>query len=284
MKSGVSSYSYNQAMADGRLTAYEVIDEAARQGFAGLDIAVFHTDEPVSQAAGKIRKRAADAGIKIVNYAVGADILKDGVKATVGRVRAELDTAAAMGAATFRSDASSGFREGVKRQVPFMDALPEIAEAYRSIAEYGETLGIRTTIENHGLYSQDSERVEAIIRTVGHPNFGALLDVGNFACADEDSVQATARLLPYAFHVHAKDFHIKPACVESPGRGWFRTRSGRHLRGAIIGHGDIPVAACLKMLRDSGYDGVCAIEFEGIEDCLMAIAEGKQNLDKMLIG
>jgi len=271
-----------QAVNDGRLDAYGVIDAAARLGFAYIDIAAFRTDEPILQAAPKIRQRAKDAGVKIYNYAVGADILLDGVALTVGKLKPELDAAAAMGAETFRSDASAGFRKDEKRQTPFLDALPEIADGYRQVTEYGQSLGVRTTIENHGYYSQDSERVEAIIRTVGHPNFGSLLDIGNFACADEDSVQAVARLLPYAFHVHAKDFHIKPSHAENPGRGWFRSRSGRYLRGAIIGHGDIPAAACLKMIKDSGYDGVCAIEFEGIEDCLMAIEEGKANLAKLL--
>ena len=282
MIAGVSSYSFGQAVADGRLTAYGAIDAAAEYGFAHMDIAGFRADEPIQQAAPKIRQRAKDAGITIVNYAVGADILVEGVKAATERLKGELDAAAAMGAATFRSDASAGFRKDEKRQTPFADALPEIAEAYRAVTEYGQILGIRTLIENHGYYSQDSARVEAIIRAVAHPNFGALLDVGNFICADEDSISAVARLAPYAFHVHAKDFHIKPACVESPGFGWFRSRSGKHLRGAVIGHGDIPVAQCLKMIGDSGYDGVCAIEFEGIEDCLTAIREGKSNLEKWL--
>jgi len=282
MTVGVSTYSFNQAVNDGRLSAYETIETAAKMGFAHMDISVFRTDESILQAAPKIRKRARDAGVAITNYAVGADILRDGADPTVARLKTELEAAAAMGAATFRSDASAGFRKDEKRQLPFHDALPEIADGYRRVTEYGEALGVRTTIENHGYYTQDSQRVEAIIRTVAHKNFGSLLDIGNFICADEDPVQAVARLLPYAFHVHAKDFHIKPACVENPGRGWFRSRSGQYLRGAIIGHGDIPVAACLKMIKDAGYDGVCAIEFEGIEDCLTAISEGKANLEKWL--
>lgn len=282
MIAGVSSYSFNQAMADGRLTAYGVIDAAAEYGFANIDISVFKTDEPIRQAAPKIRKRAADAGVAIINYAVGADILADGVTATFERIKSELDAAAEMGAKTFRSDATAGFRKGEKRQLAFADALPEIADGYRRIAEYGQSVGVRTTIENHGYFCQDSERVEAIIRTVGHPNFGSLLDIGNFICADEDSIKAVARLAPYAFHAHAKDFHIKPANSENPGRGWFRSRAGQYIRGAIIGHGDIPVAPCLKMLKDVGYEGVCSIEFEGIEDCLMGIREGKMNLEKWL--
>jgi sugar phosphate isomerase/epimerase len=283
MKSGVSSYSFNQAIRDGRLTQYTAIDAAAKLGFTAMDISVpILPDETIAQAAPKLVKRARDAGIDIINYAVGNDFLKEGVDASVERLKKELDIAAALGATTFRNDATSGFRPGSARLLPFPDALPELSEGYRRVAEYAKGLGIRVVIENHGYYAQDSNRVEALIRAVGHESFGALLDIGNFVCADENPVDAVARLAPYAFHVHAKDFHIKPATVASPGIGWFGTRSGAHLRGAIIGHGDIPVAQCIKLVAASGYDGVVAIEFEGIEDCLMAIEEGKKNLDALL--
>ena len=280
MQSGVSSYSFNQAIQDGRITQYEAIDIAARMGFASMDFSVLILqDESPAEAAAKLRKRATDAGVQVANYAVSADFLRDGVDATVEQLKRELDTAAELGAKVFRHDATAGYRKNSGKLIPFSDALPVLADGYRRVTEYGATLGIRTTIENHGHYTQDSERILALILEVGHYNFGSLLDIGNFACADEDSVAAVARLAPYAFHVHAKDFHTKPASVPSPGLGWFPTRSGAHLRGAIIGHGDIPIAPCLRMIQAAGYDGVVAIEFEGIEDCLMAIEEGKRNLD-----
>jgi len=53
--------------------------------------------------------------------------------------------------------------------------------------------------------------------------------MGNFACADEESVSAVTRMAPYAFHFHAKDFHMKKAGQwADPGEGWFKSR------GAII--------------------------------------------------
>ena len=78
-----------------------------------------------------------------------------------------------------------------------------------AVDEFAADLGIKTMVENHGYFCQDSERVEKLMNAVNHPNFGALVDMGNFLCADEDPARAVGRMAPYAFHCHAKDFHVK---------------------------------------------------------------------------
>ena len=106
--------------------------------------------------------------------------------------------------------------------------------------------------------------------------------MGNFLCADEDPALAVARLTPYVSHVHAKDFHVKPGTAANPGEGWFCSRGGNYLRGAIVGHGNVPVLQCLRVIKSSGYDGVLSIEFEGLEEPLTGIAMGRENLIRFL--
>src|SRR5690625_6043006 len=65
--------------------------------------------------------------------------------------------------------------------------------------------------------------------------------------------------------VHFKDFYIRPA-EASPGEGWFRSRGGKHLRGAVVGNGDIDLAAVARALKASDFSGYASIEFEGWED------------------
>ena len=86
-------------------------------------------------------------------------------------------------------------------------------------------------VENHGQFCQIPAGVEQLVNTVAHPNFGLLVDVGNFLCADEDPVTAVGRGAPYAFHVHIKDFLYKSGQEDDPGEGFFSTRSGAFLRG-----------------------------------------------------
>ena len=142
--------------------------------------------------------------------------------------------------------------------------------------------GLRTMVENHGYFCQDSDRLEQLVSAVKHPNFGALVDMGNFLCADDDPVRAVGRLAAAAFHVHAKDFHIKSGQWPNPGTGWFQSRGGNYLRGAIIGHGDVPVPQCLRILQRAGYAGAVSIEFEGMEEPLTGIAIGLENLRRFV--
>ena len=113
---------------------------------------------------------------------------------------------------------------------------------------------------------------------VNHPNYGWLVDMGNFLCADEPPMHALPIAAPYAVHAHAKDFLLKR---ENPGEGWFPTRNGWVLRGTVVGHGVVPIADCVQVLRDAGYDGWLSLEFEGMEENLTALRCGLAYLRKV---
>jgi sugar phosphate isomerase/epimerase len=235
--------------------------------------------------ADNLRAACAAARIDVANYTIGADFLKgsDGdLQAEIERVKGEVDIARRLGAPGMRHDASSGFSPDYKGVRSFDAALPRLAEGCRAITEYAGRFGIRTMVENHGYFCQDSDRVEQLVCAVDHPNFGVLVDMGNFICVDENPATAVSRLLPYAFHCHAKDFHLKSGQEPFPGEGWNKSRGGGFWRGAIVGHGNVPVVQCLRAMRRFGYDGVLSIEFEGMEDPLRGIAIGLANLRRFV--
>mgnify|MGYP003301082281 CR=1 FL=1 len=154
--------------------------------------------------------------------------------------------------------------------------LPTIAANARKVTEYAATLGIRTCSENHGQIAQDSYRVEKLFNAVGHENYGLLVDMGNFACVDEDSAMAVSRLAPYAFHVHAKDWFVHE--FDEDFATGYHTRGCRKLVGCAVGEGDIPVKRCIAILKKAGYDGYVSIEYEGPNDCIEGIKLGIENL------
>ena len=287
MQIGVSSYSYSRLVRSGAMKQIEVI-RAAKDG--GFDVIEFSTilkpeNQTLATFAEALREEARQVGIPIANYTIGADFLNGSngdLKAEIERVKGEVDIAAILGAPGMRHDATGGYPAGAVGPRGFDDALPRLAEGCRAVTEYAATKGIRTMVENHGFFCQDSVRVEKLMNAVGYANFGALLDMGNFYCADEDAGQAVGRLARYAFHAHAKDFHIKPGSSFHPGEGWFMSRGGNFLRGAIIGHGDVPLLQALRALKRSGYDGVLSIEFEGMEDVLNALRIGVANLRRLV--
>lgn len=282
MKIAVSAYSFNQAIQAGKMTILDVIPKAKEMGFDGIEItSVGITSEQLRAIAPQLAAQSKEYGMPICAYLTGADFLRNGLDFEVERLKGEVEIAALMGAPRLRHDAAWGVDpEG--NPVAYEDALPILAEGYRRVTEYAAGLGVHTMIENHGYYAQDALRVKALIEAVNHKNFGWLIDMGNFMCADEVSVESVAIAAPYAVHVHAKDFHYKAAGSPVPNMGWFPTRGKNLLRGAIVGHGVVDVKGCIELIKNAGYDGWISIEFEGIEECVMAIAEGYQNLKKLV--
>lgn len=287
MKIGVSSYSLINLVHSGEIKQIEVISLAKEIGFDVIEFIPFilKEGETNKEFALQVKEECARVGIEMGSYTVGADFINGSggdLDAEIQRVKGEVDIARILGAKTMRHDATIGFPKTHVGPRDFDAALPRLIEGCRAVTEYAQQFGIKTMIENHGFFCQDSDRVEKLVNGVNHPNFGLLVDMGNFVCVDEDPEKAIGKLMPYAFHVHAKDFHIKSGMLPDPGEGWFRSRGGNYLRGAIIGHGDVPIVQCMKIMKDSGYAGVLSIEFEGMEDPAKSIKVGLQNLRKYL--
>ena len=283
MRLGVSSYSFSRLVGDGRMSQLDVVAKTKELGFDVIEFSALRLPEgqtPLSFAP-RIREECDRVGLDIVNYTIGADFLNGSGgdwKAEVERLKDEVRVAQILGAPGMRHDATRGFGPDHCGARGFDDAVGILAGACRELTAFAADLGVRTMVENHGFFCQDSRRVEKLANAVNHPNFGLLVDMGNFLCADEDPAEAIGRVIDHAFHVHAKDFHVKPGTASDPGKGWFRTRAGNFIRGSIIGHGDVPVTQCLAVMKKSGYDGVLSIEFEGLEDPIEGMAIGLANL------
>ncbi len=129
---------------------------------------------------------------------------------------------------------------------------------------------------------RDAERVEKLINAVGHPNFGALVDIGNFACADEDSARSVGIMAPYAFHSHAKISIRRTAASTTPAK------AGSSPAPAITSAARSSVTATCRSdsastrFRRGGYDGYMMIEFEGMEDPIRGITVGYNNLKRFI--
>ncbi len=282
MKISVSSYSFQQYVGAGKLAHKDIIKQAHEMGFEAvefIDLPASSYEEQVAYAR-YLREEADKYGMTINAYTVGANLYHEtpeGSAAEIERLKGQVDIAAILGASVMRHDACYGVgKTGASRSFGLM--LPTIAENARAVTEYAATKGIKTCVENHGYVAQDSYRVEQLFNAVAHDNFGLLVDVGNFVCADEDNLTAVSRVAPYAIHVHAKDMYKS---IE-PREGYGHTRAGNFFKGAIVGEGDVGVEKCLRALKLAGYDGYCSIEFEGSEDCIYAIGKGFENLKAML--
>lgn len=282
MKIGLSSYSLSKAMQAGQMTVLDAVDWIAAHGGEHIELVPigFNLHEQ-PELIGRLRTQAEQAGIDISGYAVGANFITADDAAyerEIRRVMGEVDVAAALGVRRMRHDVASRTDTSMKR---FMTDLPRLADACRRVADYAQTLGVTTSVENHGYYIQASDRVQALLHAVDHPSFRTTLDIGNFMCADEPPVAAVSKNIAYASMVHVKDFYWRSAAGPDPGQGWFRSASGAYLRGAIAGHGDIPLLDALRVIKRSGYDGYISLEFEGLEECRLGSEIGLNNVRRL---
>lgn len=282
MKTAVSSYSFQRLIDAGTHTQFSIIEKAKEYGFDAIEFTDLTPPDgiSVSDYAVKLRKEAERVGIEIACYSVCADLLNGSLEDAVAALKSKVDITELLGAKLLRHDVAFSFNTP-REYRGFMNLLPRFADACRKVTVYAAEKGIRTMTENHGFFCQDSDRIEALVNTVAHPNFGQLVDMGNFLCVDESPATAVGRCAPYAFHVHVKDFLYRSGQEDEPGEGFFRSRGGAFLCGTVVGHGIVPIRQCVAALRSAGYDGYLTLEFEGFEELDYALRCGSKLLRRL---
>ncbi len=288
MKLSVSSYSLARWRREQNKTLEHTIDFVAGAGadgieFSGLDEKA--KDNPCKRAA-QLRKRAEQKGLQVVSYCVGAELCLPAKEQqeVIAQLKREVDVAATLGVPSMRHDVTRGFTKypNYKGAKTFAGCLKVIVPAIREVADYAAERGVKTSLENHGFYMQAAARVEKLLQTVKHPNYGLTIDLGNFLCVNDDPTKAVARLAKYAIMAHAKDFHVRSKKTMPPS-GWFATPTPIALRGAIVGHGVLDLPQQIKLLKKAGYDHYLSLEFEGMEEPTKAVTLGLEYL-RSLIG
>ena len=292
MRIGLTSYSLDRDIAQGKMTLLEAIDWAAAHGAECMELVPFafrfddkDTGKIDAAFIGQVKQRAKEAGIPLVNYSILADFCKEDedLEKEIARVCHQVDIAAELGVPKMRHDVCGFRRPHAENTLKDFDRwLPVMAQAAARVTAHGKEVGVKTMIENHGFFANGCDRVERILNLVNDENYGLLLDTGNIVCVDEDAAVAAQTLAPLTRMVHLKDFYIR---TRDPGDAtqfdcagsWFRSRGGKYLRGAILAQGDLDMWSILHSIKASGYDGDIVIEFEGLEDAPYASAVGMQN-------
>lgn len=176
------------------------------------------------------------------------------------RVRELLDTAERMG--TRHVLAVPGF---LSPEDDAQACLARMDEALTRLCEDAASRGIDVLMEDFDSTTAPYATARQLRRFLDAvPALGCALDTGNFLYAGDDVLAAFALLRDRIRYVHLKDRARTPR----PGETGTRDASGCMLYSASVGSGVIPMAECLRLLREMDYDGVLAIEHYGSPDQL----------------
>ncbi len=284
MKSCISTYSFHPLYS----TDFSRFDAITKTKELGCDGVEFVLDDNAPQGFTPreyclaLTEHAKKIGLETPIYTTGANFFAPEPEKEVERLAAHIDIASECGIPLLRHDVAWGYYpeyDGVKS---YKAVIEKVAPYISQVADYAKSRGVVTCSENHGRLMQDSNRMLELFVAVNNKNYGFLCDIGNFGSVDEDCATATSALLDFIVHVHAKDVHIKNGMNYNPGRGYNRSRGGNFRRGAIFGHGDVPTYQILSAIKNAGYDGFVSLEFEGLEETMLGVGIGTENLIRML--
>ena len=187
-----------------------------------------------------LRKHAFLHGIAISGTAVGNNFaLPEGeaLDKQVADVKSWIDKAAVLGAPHVRVFA------GAAKGIDAAEARKMCIASLEECCDYAGKKGVFLGLENHGGIVAEAGGMLEIIEAVKSPWFGVNLDTGNFHTADPYG--DLEKIAPYAVNVQLK--------VEMRAAGQ-KTKQPADLDRIV------------KMLRDSGYQGYVALEYEAKGD------------------
>ncbi len=285
MKTCISSYSYHKLYQKGDFTHHDAVVKTKEFGMDAVELQLEASSVPEGMTLLSYTKELADhareIGLEVPMFTKSANFNCADPKGEVERLKECVDIAAEAGIHMMRHDAAGSYL-GTEPARTSYAVVDRIAPYIRELAEYAAQKGVKTCTENHGRLIQDSDRMERLFAAVNHENYGWLCDMGNFGGVDENCAVAASRLLPSVCFIHAKDSFERSGMMYNPGRGWGVTRGGNYRRATIFGHGDVPTFQILHAMSKWGYDGFVSLEFEGIEDTLLALDIGSENLKRMV--
>ena len=321
MKIGTCSYSFSQALNAGRMSVEDMFRLLHEWDCQHLEIPDFSVDVYADGMAERLKEYSEKYNIEIASLSYGSNIGRmkgDDYKREMEKLFKKVDTAHAMGATLTRCDfvratGGQGYnQEGnlIGGTEEFESVFEGVVTAAKEFCDYAwDMYKLPVTSENHGILVNGGDRIRRLVRAVDKPNYGITMDIGNSCSVGEDPMVLIEAALPFAKRVHVKDFYLRDKSegvaigvediygnriteddfVHFGYSGWILDRYQNYMRGAIVGHGDLPLQAIIDTIAMSDFDGrngqegYLSTEFEGIEDCIMGTRLGIRNLKNMLL-
>ena len=258
MKLSLAAYSFRQALAGAKksMTLEDFVNRAAEWDLDAVEPTSYYFPDPVTpEYCRRLRRQAFLLGLGISGTAIrntftyppGPQLQQE-----IAHVKRWVDLAVDLGAPTIRifaGDLQKGTSEAQARRW--------CINAIQECCEYAAPRGVILALENHGGIVSTVDQLLSIVKAVKSDWFGVNWDSGNFRSADPYGDLAKAA--PYAVVAQIKT-EISPNGVRQPAD-----------LGRVVG-----------ILRQSGYRGFVALEYEADEDPFVAVPRHLGELKRLI--
>ena len=240
-KFSVAAFSYRNLLSNGSLTLIEFMDDCAKFGVEGTELTSYYfPDPPTEEFLRNLKAEAFRRGLDVSGTAIKNNFCLppgEARNAEIAQVKRWIEYADMLDAPVIRIYAGTA-QLGQSKEDAMRLAIEGIDECCDHAGKYGVFLALENV---GGLTGQVDDMVE-IIRGVKSKYFGVNMDTGDYRSADPYA--DLAKLAPYTINVQVK------VVMRFAGQGAQPTDFAR----------------LSQMLKDVGYRGYLALEFEEAGD------------------
>jgi sugar phosphate isomerase/epimerase len=244
MKLSCCAYSLRDVLTAGKMSMEAFLRTCAELSFDGVELTQYYFPEETDRYLNHIKREAFGLGLDVSGAAVGGNFCNGDPAARrkqIEHVKDWLAKAAKLGGPVLRV-----FAGGPPQGVDERTARGWVQEGLRECAEMAAHCGVVLGLETHGGLTATAAGTLAILEPfAGNPWVGVNLDFGNLT---GDIYAQYAALAPRTVTTHAK------VTVQQGDR--------REL---------VDYRQVVRILRQAGYDGYLAIEYEEPDDALAGV-------------
>jgi sugar phosphate isomerase/epimerase len=254
MKLSICHYSFHRLWKEETWDTVRLCDEVKKLGVEGVDFHAGMLETPAT-AVQRMQAGLKVSGLTLSGFSLSTNFLKEkpeDYEKEIRDTREWMRVAADMNAPVSRIFGGS-LRD--KGNVAARKAgLERVVEALNRLAADAEKLQLTLALENHGGVPCTGEEQVDVLRRVGSKYVRATVDIGNYMSCGQEGLDGTRVAASTAAYVHLKDMKK----VADPKLPW-----GWSIQACTLGKGDVDIPGCLKALKQAGYDGFLALEYEG---------------------
>jgi len=261
LRLSIAAYSYRKyldlkAKPQPSMTLEDFAEIAAGLELDAIEPTGYYFAETTPEYLARLKGKCTRLGLDISGSAVGnnfciSDPAK--LKEQIANVKKWTEHTSLLGGKALRV-----FAGNVEKGDTEEKARARCIEAIQECCDHGAKFGVCRALENHGGIVTTADQLLSIVKAVKHDWFGVNLDTGNFHSADPYA--DLEKLVPYAVNVQIKTEIVRANKQKE----------------------DADLKRLIDMLKQGGYRGYVALEYEAAEEPKTAIPKHIETLKKLV--